>query len=236
MLRAIDTDLWVAEQPLRYFGLSVGTRMTIIRLEDRLVIISPIQVSDELRSVLNELGRVSHVVAPNLYHYLFAANFKAAYPDATLWATPGLRAKKPDLAIDYDLTEGLDNPWNGIERLFFDGFKTLGTSGPEPLDEWVFYHTPSRTLILTDTAFCFDQSFPWLTQVVSRLGGSYDSLSPSLLERIATSDKATVKAAVQQVLSWDFDRVIMAHGSMVEKDGKAQLKQGYERFLGCSLA
>ncbi|MGB3137721.1 MAG: hypothetical protein WBB18_13025, partial [Nodosilinea sp.] len=82
----------------------------------------------------------------------------------------------------------------------------------------------------------FDQSFPWLTQVVSRLGSSYDSLSPSLLEQIATSDKATVRAAVQQALNWDFDRVIMAHGSIVEQGGKAQLKQGYERFLRCSLA
>ncbi len=26
MLKAIDTDLWVAEQPLTYFGLEVGTR------------------------------------------------------------------------------------------------------------------------------------------------------------------------------------------------------------------
>jgi hypothetical protein len=29
MLRAIDRDIWVVEQPLRYFGLSVGTRMTV---------------------------------------------------------------------------------------------------------------------------------------------------------------------------------------------------------------
>ena len=31
MLRNIDQNIWVAEQPLRYFGLSIGTRMTVIR-------------------------------------------------------------------------------------------------------------------------------------------------------------------------------------------------------------
>ncbi|MGB3299764.1 MAG: hypothetical protein WBA76_15970 [Phormidesmis sp.] len=42
-LREIDKDIWVIEQPLRYFGLSVGTRMTVVRLTNcKLAIISPI--------------------------------------------------------------------------------------------------------------------------------------------------------------------------------------------------
>lgn len=235
MLRAIDQDLWVAEQPLRYFGLGIGTRMTVIRLRGgALVVISPIQVNDDLMGELNELGTVRHIIAPNLYHYLFAAEFKAAYPAATFWATARLRAKKPELAIDQVIEANADSPWNGIERLFFDGFKTFSLSGPDPLDEWVFLHAASRTLLLTDTAFCFDQSFPWLTQLVTRVGGGYKSLSPSLLERISTTEKDKVRSAARQVLRWDFDRVIMAHGSIVEQGGKEQFKRGYEKFLGDS--
>lgn len=236
MIKAVDADIWVAEQPLRYFGLSVGTRMTVIRLvSGDLAVISPIQVSDGLVSELNGLGEVRHIIAPNLYHYLFVADFKAAYPTATFWATPGLKGKKPDLAIDQMIDSDSTSPWPGLERLFFDGFKTLGPSGPDPLDEWVFYHAASRTLILTDTAFHFDESFPWLTQLVTKIGGGYKSLSPSMLERLATTDKAQVKAAAERVLSWDFDRVIMAHGSIVERDGKAQFQRGYEQFLGYAL-
>ncbi|MEA5450029.1 DUF4336 domain-containing protein [Leptolyngbya sp. CCNP1308] len=236
MLRAIDRNLWVAEQPLRYFGLSIGTRMTVIRLaRNELVIISPIQVGDDLVGELDELGTVRHIIAPNLYHYLFAPEFKAAYPAATFWATAGLRAKQPGLAIDQVIESGASSPWNGIDCLFFDGFKTLSPSGPDPLDEWIFFHSASRTLILTDTAFFFDRSFPWLTQLVTRVGGGYKSLSPSLLERISTTDKPTVRAAAQQVLKWDFERVIMAHGSIVEQGGKEQFKRGYEQFLGCLL-
>lgn len=236
MLRAIDRDLWVAEQPLRYFGLSIGTRMTVMRLVgSELAVISPIQVSDGLVGELNDLGAIAHIIAPNLYHYRFAAEFKAAYPAATFWATAGLRAKRPELAIDEVIAGESNSPWGGVERLFFDGFKTLGPSGPDPLDEWVFFHVASRTLILTDTAFCFDQSFPWVTQLVTKLGGGYKSLSPSLLERLATTEKDRVKASVEQVLRWDFDRVIVAHGSIVEQGGKPQFKRGYEQFLGCSL-
>ncbi len=103
-------------------------------------------------------------------------------------------------------------------------------------ERMVFLHRHSRTLSLTDTAFLFDTSFPWLTQAVAALGGSYNCLRPSLLERLATVDPVEVKASVEQILRWDFERVIVAHGSVVNEGGKVRLKRGYEAFLGCSLS
>jgi Domain of unknown function (DUF4336) len=233
MLREIDRDIWVAEQPLRYFGLSVGTRMTVVRLANQeLAVISPIEINEILVQHLNELGTVQHIIAPNLYHYLFAANFKTLYPKALFWAAPGLSAKKPDLSIERTIKTDGHMIWDGLESIFFAGFRTLGFSGFDALNECVFLHAASRTLILTDTAFYFDDSFPPLTQFAARILGGYQSLSPSLLERLATTDKKQVRKSVEQVLRWDFDRVIMAHGSIVEQYGKEQFKQGYEKFLG----
>jgi hypothetical protein len=226
----------VAEQPLRYFGLSIGTRMTIVRLSGGdLVVISPIQPSEALMGAIAALGPVRHIVAPNLYHYQFAAAFKAAYPEATLWATAGLGVKQPELPIDRAIDHSTNGLWPGLEHRFFAGFKTLSPSGPDALNEWVFWHADSRTLILTDTAFCFDESFPWATRLITKIGGGYKSLSPSLLERLATTEEETVKASIEQVLRWEFERVIVAHGSIVERGGKEQLKRGYEKFLRCSL-
>jgi Domain of unknown function (DUF4336) len=210
MLRAIDQDIWVAEQPLRYLGLSLGTRMTVVRLATAdLAVISPIPVNETMAAQLNQLGTVSHIIAPNLYHYLFAANFKALYPQAIFWATPGLAAKKPDLAIDRIISTDDQKSWDGLAAIFFDGFRTLGLN-----------------------ACYFDESFPPLTQFAGRILGCYQSLSPSLLEKIATKDREKVKRSVEQVLRWDFDRVTMAHGSIVEQDGRTKFQQGYEKFLG----
>lgn len=233
MLRKIDRDIWVAEQPLRYFGLSVGTRMTVIRLADReLAVISPIQANDAIASQLDELGTVSHIIAPNLYHYLFAANFKTLYPNATFWAAPGLEVKKPNLSIDRIIEGDANSLWNGLEYVLFDGFRTLSFSGFDPVNECVFFHCASRTLILTDTAFHFDESFPAIVQLATKVLGGYKSLSPSLLERVATKEKDKVRESVEKVLSWDFERVIMAHGSIIEDRGKQKFKKGYEQFLG----
>ncbi|MBW4542337.1 MAG: DUF4336 domain-containing protein [Myxacorys chilensis ATA2-1-KO14] len=236
MLRQLDTDIWVAEQPFRYFGLSVGTRMTVIRLANRtLAIISPIQMDDALTRQLDEIGTVSHIIAPNLYHYLFAANCKALYPKATFWAAPGLEFKKPDLAIDQTISKDGNRLLNEVEYVVFDGFRTVGLTGFEALNECVFFHAESHSVILTDIAFHFDERFPLITQFATRVLGGYKTLSPSLLERVATREKERVRRSVEKVLAWNFERVIMAHGSIIETGGKQRFREGYEQFLGHSI-
>ncbi|MEH2162246.1 MAG: hypothetical protein V7K38_14670 [Nostoc sp.] len=67
-----------------------------------------------------------------------------------------------------------------------------------------------------------------------RLRYGYNQLRPSLLEKFATQDKVKVKWSIQQLLTWDFERVIMAHGS-IQQDSKSQFKAGYEWFLEITL-
>ena len=206
--------------------------MTVIRLTSgELVVISPIQIDDATLEQIDKLGAVSHIVAPNLYHYLFVADFQKLYPSALFWAAPGLDTKKPELKIDRTIEPHVSSLWDGIECVFFDGFSTLTLSGFDRIDEFVFFHIASRTLILTDTALHFDESFPIVTQLATRILGGYKNLSPTLLERIATTDKEKISKSVDRVLSWDFDRVIMAHGSIIDRDGKVMFDRGYSRFL-----
>ncbi|MBD3884541.1 DUF4336 domain-containing protein [Phormidium tenue FACHB-886] len=232
MLRAIDTDLWVAEQPLKYFGLEVGTRMTVIRLnQNRLVIIAPIQPQNDVVDQLNQLGNVSDIISPNLYHHLFLSQFKQRYPNAKLWATSGLQNKRPDLLIDKILSDRITQSFDGLEAAQITGFNTLDIQGYMPLNEWVFFHAKSRTLIITDLAFHFDRRSSLSAQLISKVFGGYQQLRPSLFEKIVTKDKEQVRQSLQPIFAWDFERVIMAHGSIIEQDGKRQLQLGYEWFL-----
>ena len=230
-LRQLHPDLWVAEQPLRYLGVSVGTRMTVVRLRNsELAVISAIEPKPKLVDQLNEIGRVAHIIVPNLYHYLFATQFKATYPDATLWAVPGLKEKKPDVPVDAVITPDA-SAWPGLAHQFFSGLQTFGLNGIDDFHECVFLHRASRTLIVTDSAFHFDDSFPALTQFTMQLLGSYKRLRPSLLERVV-SPREAVQQSLKTVLKWDFDRVVMAHGSIIEQNGRTKLEQGYRSFIG----
>lgn len=209
--------------------------MTVIRLTtNELIVISPIQTDNITIHQLNEVGHVAYIIAPNLYHYRFISDFKSVYPEAQLWTAPGLESKRPNLSADKVITKNEGSILAQVDYLLFDGFKVLDLSGPSLLNEFVFFHQRSRTLILTDTAFHFDQSFSLKTRLAAKLLGVYGELSPSPLEKLATREKEKVKNSVYKVLRWDFKRVIMAHGSIIE-DGKQKLKQGYEWFLGTSL-
>lgn len=232
MLEKIDTNIWVAEQKLKYLGLEVGTRMTIIRLKNgELVVISPIKVDEETINQIKTLGKVSIIIAPNLYHHLFISDFKSVYPDAQIFAAPGLESKRQDINFDRIIHQGKIGKQDEIEYFLFEGFKTLTPKGAFPLNEIVFFHQQSQTLILTDTAFHFDETFPFITKLVTRVIGGYKKLEPSRLEKIAIQEKQKVKNSIQTVLSWNFERVIVAHGSIVDNQGKEKLKEGYKWAL-----
>lgn len=236
MLRAIDRNIWISEQPLKYWGFEVGTRMTILRLiNGELIVISPIKVDETTIHQINDIGDVTFIVAPNLYHHLFVSDFKSIYPKAKIWAAPGLESKRQDLPIDKILNNGVVGNSNEVEFLLFEGFKVPDLGGASPLNEIVFFHRESQTLILTDIAYHFDETFSLKTRLVTKLIRGYRKLEPSVLEKLATREKDQVKQSIQQVLCWDFKRVIMAHGSIVENEGKQKLKAGYEWFLSTTL-
>ncbi|MEH1827328.1 MAG: hypothetical protein V7L22_18520 [Nostoc sp.] len=148
---------------------------------------------------------------------------------------PGLERKRPDLQINQIISNRSIHAIDGVEYLLVQGFNTLGTSGCSPLNECVFFHVKSRTLIVTDTVFHFDDRCSPSIRLIAKLLGAYNQLRPSLLEKFATLDKVKVKRSIQQLLTWNFERVIMAHGSIIEQDGKPQFKTGYEWFLEMPL-
>jgi Domain of unknown function (DUF4336) len=237
MLKPIAENLWVVDHPLKFYGLPIDSRMSVIRLNaSELVVISPIQISPELVEQLAMLGEVKYIIAPNLYHHLFAKDFAAAYPDADFWAVNGMQQKRPDLKPDRYLTEPSGDLGGDLHYLNFPAFRVWDFVRNRPFNEYVFWHRPSRSLILTDTAFHFGPESHWAVQGVAKALGIYQKLQPSILERLALRDRPSAVATIQTMLSWDFNRVIMAHGSIVETDGKRRLREGYEWYLKMPLA
>jgi len=224
-LRRLDDDLWVAEQPQRFYGLEVGTRMTVIRLADgNLLLHSPIELDAPSRRELDALGRVRYVVAPNRVHHLYAGDVAKSYPEARLWIGPGLERKRPDL--EYVAILGDDAPveWRDeVAQVFFRG---------RPYEnEVVFFHRPSRTLVMCDLAFNFGPTAAAPTRFLMRLMRSYGRFGPSTLDPWLIRDRAAARASLERILAWDFDRVIVAHGEVLERGGREALRHGYAWLL-----
>jgi len=118
-----------------------------------------------------------------------------------------------------------------LEYCLFAGFRVFVPPKIAVVNEVVFYHSASKTLIITDSAFNFDRTFPLVTQLAARVPGSYEVLKPSWLEKIAVKDKQQLQASILRILRWDFERVIMAHGQIVDSRAKEKLERGYQWLL-----
>jgi hypothetical protein len=231
----IGTDIWSATQPLRAFGIEVGSRMTVIRLSDRsLVLISPIALDSDLASQIMQLGSVSHIIAPNLFHHLFVGVAQQYFPDARLLGVPGLPEKRADLSFDR-LLDDSGCLGNTLAYLPFRGFQAWRPNGFQIYNEVVFYHYSSKSLVVTDIAANFNSSSPFMTRLTATILGSYNQLRPSRLEKWGTPAKSDVEASVKKVLEWSFERVIPGHGEIAESNGREMFKMGYEWFLQRSL-
>jgi hypothetical protein len=96
-LQPFAANIWTAAASHTFTGLHVGTRMTIVRLSSgKLLLHSPIPLSNELRAAIDALGPVAHIVFPNQFHHMYAAEAAAAYPGATLHGPVALQRKRKD--------------------------------------------------------------------------------------------------------------------------------------------
>lgn len=225
MLRELGRDIWVEERPQAFYGLEVGTRMTVVRLADgSLFLHSPVSLDAELRSQLDALGRVRWAVAPNRVHHLYAGRVAAHYPDVLLFVAPGLERKRPDLVFAGVLGDEAPEPWRGqLDQCFFRG---------RPYEnEVVFCHRASRTLILCDLAFNFRERTHPLTRLLMQLIRSYGRFGPSRLDPLLIRDRRLARASLERILAWDFDRVVVAHGDVLESGGRTALREGYAWLL-----
>lgn len=224
-MKKLADNLWVDAAPQSFFGLHVGTRMTLIRLPDGdLLVYSPISLSPPLKAEVDSLGSVSHIVAPNIYHHLYAGEWKDAYPEAMLHAATGLEKRRKDLAIDRVLAGEAHPGWDGsLQTMFLDGAM---------LNETVFLHSPSRTLIVSDVIENFETSPHWPTRMYLKLGGIHGKPGLSRPLRLVFRDKRASRRSIDQMLDWDFDRIVLAHGDVIEKDGRDALREAYTWLNG----
>ena len=220
-LRPLAPGLWVAERPLRFLGMELGARMSVLRLGDGgLLLHSPVRLDPHLRAELDGLGPVRALVAPNRFHHLFVADYLAAFPDARGYAAPGLERKRADLGF-YDVLDDEPPPlWAGrLDQLVFRAMPIL--------NEVVFFHPATRTLIVTDLVFNVQRAESAIDRVLLRLDGVYRRVAIGRVERRFVRDRRAARAAIDRVLAWDFDRLVLAHGDVLEHGGREALRAAF---------
>lgn len=235
VLKPVADDLWIIDGPVVRMAVGPGsipfpTRAVVIRLPDGgLWVHSPTtELTDALAAALDELGPVRYLISSNAIHYAGIPVWKARYPDALAWASPGVEERAAGQGIEVSFDDALgDEPaqaWAGaIDQLIFRGSRVL--------EEVVFFHRASSTLLLTDLIENFepDKLSGAGFRALIRMAGAADPDGKAPIDLRATfiGNKDIARACFKRMRAWDPQRVIMAHGRWYEHDGCAELDRAF---------
>lgn len=212
LLTSIGRNIWISGgKAVDVAGFSYPTRMAVIRLADGdLFVWSPIALGDDLRREVDALGAVRFIIAPNTLHHLFVPEWRRAYPGAKLCAAPGFTKRQPHIPTDATLGDAPPAEWSAqVDQVIMYGNRIT--------TEVVFFHRESATVLFTDLIQNFPRGwFKGWRGLVARLD-RLDAAEPEVPQkfRLAFSDRRTARGALERILAWPAEKLIMAHGPLI---------------------
>jgi hypothetical protein len=236
VLKPVAPDVWIVDSgPKRALGIPLPLRMTVIRLGDGdLFLHSPTRFEEGLRREMQTLGRIRHLVAPDIAHWSFVKEWQQRCPEALTWAAPGLRerrqVRKAGIRFDRDLGEVAPPEWaSEIAQTVI--------AGTANFHEVAFFHKATRTLVLTDLVLNLEPGkLPALVRPLARMIGvvAPDGKAPVYVRMLIKLKRRDAATAVKRMIDSQPERVIFSHGAWFERDGRAALRQSMRWLLGGS--
>lgn len=228
-MKVLDENIWIIDgEAVPFFGFPYTTRMTIVRLScGGLWVHSPIPIDDQTRKKIDLLGAVKYLIAPNKLHHLFIEAWQGHYPDAKLFGTRELIKKRSDISFDGTLTQDLETPWQkDLLNLLF--------TGSSEMEEFVFFHKSSKTLIVADLIENFSPGvFGPIRRSVAKLAGILSPNGKMPLDWRLTFmfRKPEAREHLNRMLAWKPERIVMSHGLIVDNEATSFLRRSFH-WLG----
>lgn len=226
-LNYLGGNLWEAAgaTAVDLIAIPYPTRMTIVRLEaGGLWIASPVQLRFEVLKGLTELGPVTHLLAPTPRHQWRLDSWHALFPEAALWSTRrGPATLGGHRLPTTTLSDQAPAAWRGqLDQARFPGYG---------FEEITFCHRASGTLLVEDLFQAHLPNPRPLVNALVRVGG-IGAAGGVPRDMRALARKPAARAWAERVLSWDFDRLVMAHGQLIESDAKAWVSRALDWLVG----
>ncbi|TKB43348.1 hypothetical protein [Thalassotalea mangrovi] len=198
--------------------------MAIIKTGDsQLLIYSPVFLTDSVRQSLADLGTVSWIVAPNKLHNQAVMDYIKEYPDAEVYAAPGLKERCPDIGIDKVL--------QGYQANFLTpDIDMITTDGNCFFSEVMLLHKPSKTLIVADFIENMTKSTSSMLWFFKLFGVREKPMSSPEF-RLYTTDSQKAQEVLELVDSWDFEKIFLCHGDLITANAAGVFNRVCEKFL-----
>ncbi|MBA3272403.1 MAG: hypothetical protein H0T11_00825 [Chthoniobacterales bacterium] len=216
-MEQVAENLWVPRYPLGLLGVEIGRTVTIVRLKSgKLVIHSTAPFTSGDVAQISSLGEPAWLLDATTFHDSFAEQGRRVFS-----------------TIPYLVPEGFPGaaslnaqPLHRSPDEWTDELEVLPVGGVPRIRENVMFHVPSRTLVVADLLFNFGQKASGWTKFFARyVMRLKDGVGTSPFFRSMIRDRAAFEDSIRKMLSCDIERIIVAHGEMIERDPKQHLER-----------
>lgn len=224
-------NIWIVDgSKVRDMGIWFTTRMVVVKLNNgSLWINSPVHVPINTFERIVELGPIKYLVAATPRHIWRLDQWNSLLPNTELWVTPQIRNKckmtmvlpKRKLRFDGILDDNSPSAWkDDIEQIVFEGSYFI--------KEVIFYHKSSRTVIMDDLI----QSHQFvkgklLHNTLIRVGGVRPPGGVARDIRLTFTNRKLARQSLKRLLSWEFDKMVIAHGPYIEQGAKTLVERAF---------
>ena len=233
LLEEFSQNIYILNGPtVNFMGFPYPTRMAVIKLSNGSSFIwSPINLTKELaEEIETNIGKVSCIVVPNKIHHLFLKEWSEYFPNASIFAPPGLRTRNvvEGISFEADLSDEPELLWkDDIEQVVFRGSFFM--------EEVVFFHKVSKTIIVGDLIQRHEEeTCTGFLGCLMKLDGIVgdDGSTPRDYRLTFLLHHNKCRASLDKIIAWDIDRMIIAHGSCCQKNGKEVVRKAFD-WVGC---
>lgn len=214
--------VWATERPVWFGGVRLRSRTTIVRLAgDALWVHSPCAPTDEVCAALDALGEVRWIVVPNRFHHLQAPATAARYPNAVVVGAKTAEARNPRVRVATDT----DDPayLRSTPELL-----PIRLKGVPFLDETVFFHSATGSLIAADLLLCACARDHWTWRIAARLFGRYENVKTPPDVRMYTRASEAAAESIAQMSALPLQRILVAHADPITDRPARQLAEAWE--------
>lgn len=211
--------------PVRDMGVLFTTRMAVVKLSDgSLWVNSPVSVPFDTLKRITELGPVRYILSATPRHVWRLAAWHTLFPEAQLWTprpTP-FTLKKGCLPFASILGDEPHRGWAAdLDQLAFKGNRLI--------EEVLFLHKQSRTVISDDLIqihpMVNDKHFRNALFKLSGVASPHGGVPLDI--RLSFTNRNLARRSLEKLLSWDFDKLIIAHGVCIEEDAKPFVERAF---------
>lgn len=225
----VPDSIWVTERPIWFGGVRLRSRTTVVRLSGQaLWVHSPCAPTEEVCAALDALGEVRWIVVPNRYHHLGAPATSARYPNAVVVGPKSAELRNPLVRS----TLRADDP--AYTRATSE-LTAIPLEGVPFLDETVFFHPASGSLIAADLLMCACARDHWTWRMAARIWGRYEKVRTPPDVRMRTRASAAAAESIAQMRALPLERILVAHADPVTDRPAQQLAEAWDFAIPAHL-